>query len=150
MAAYCSPKCCEDHQKIHKYECEGYKVNLWFEIGIAHLSIRCLLVGFPALLKKLQTFDKSEYKNKPGKIFQRILQICNDEYKDHFKSYEGAEEGFHEYAKVIGLLPNLFRGEAFPKKKAPYAYVSGNIFIASDFQLISSLPRRLPKCSPFI
>lgn len=23
MASYCSPKCCNEHQKIHKYECEG-------------------------------------------------------------------------------------------------------------------------------
>lgn len=121
MASYCSPKCCEDHQKIHKYECEGYKINLWFEIGIAHLSVRCLLVGFPALLNKLQTFEKSEYKNKPGKIFQRILQICNEEYNNYF---EVIEDEFHEYARVIGLLPNLFRGESFPLKNTPYAYVS--------------------------
>lgn len=124
MASYCSPKCCEDHQKVHRYECEGYKINLWFEIGIAHLSVRCLLVGFPALLKKLQTFEKSEFKNKPGKVFQRIVQICNEEYKNYFEQYEESEDEFHGYARVIGLLPNLFRGDSFPLKNTPYAIVS--------------------------
>lgn len=139
MASYCSPKCCEDHQKLHKYECEGkltadsfnahfhekflkgYKINLWFEIGIAHLSIRCLLVGFPALLKKLQTFEKSEYKNKPAKIFQRIVQVSNESYKDYFSP--PSDDEFQDYARVIGLLPNLFRDESFPLKNAPYALV---------------------------
>lgn len=120
MASYCSPKCCESHKKIHKYECGGYQINLWFEIGIAHLSIRCLLVGFPALVKKLKTFDRSEYKNKPGKIFQRILQICVEEYKNYF---DDGKDDFRDYARVIGLLPNLFRGETFPLKNVPYALV---------------------------
>lgn len=125
MASYCSPKCCSDHQKIHKYECEGYKINLWFEIGIAHLSIRCLLVGFPALLKKIQTFDKSEFKNKPGKIYQKIVQICNDDYKNYFATPDtGDEDEFQAYARIIGLLPNLFRCETFPQKNMPYALVS--------------------------
>lgn len=124
MASYCSPKCCEDHQKIHKYECEGYKVNLWFEIGIAHLSIRCLLVGFPALLKRIQTFDRAEFKNKPSKIFQRIVQICNGDYRDNFKASRATHDDFQDYARVLGLLPNLFRGESFPLKNMPYALVS--------------------------
>ncbi|CRL00934.1 CLUMA_CG014458, isoform A [Clunio marinus] len=121
MASYCSPKCCEDHQKIHKYECEGYKINLWFEIGIAHLSIRCLLVGFPSLLKKIQSFDHKEYKNKPEKIFKRILQICNEEHQNYFESSENSNNDFHDYAKVIGLVPNLFHCGTFPTKNMPYA-----------------------------
>lgn len=122
MASYCSPKCCEDHQKIHKYECAGYKINLWFEIGIAHLSVRCLLVGFPALLKKMQTFEKSEFKNKPGKLFQRIVQVCSDDHKNYFT--DAADNDFQDYARVIGLLPNLFQGDVFPMKNTPYALVS--------------------------
>lgn len=121
MASYCSPKCCAEHHSIHKYECEGYKINLWFEIGIAHLSIRCLLVGFPALLRKLQTFERSEYKNKPNKIFQKVVQLCSDDYQDYFAK---SGDEFQEYARVIGLLPNLFRGETFPLKNMPYALVS--------------------------
>lgn len=122
MASYCSPKCCVEHQKIHKYECEGYKINLWFEIGIAHLSVRCFLVGFPALLNKIKSFDKSECKNKPAKIFQKIVKVCNEDYKNYFST---AEDEFQDYARVIGLLPNLFRGESFPMKNMPYALVSG-------------------------
>jgi hypothetical protein len=122
MASYCSPKCCEEHQRIHKYECQGYKVNLWFEIGIAHLSVRCLLVGFPSLIKKLQTFSVSEFKNKPEKIFQRIIQICNEKYRNYFDSDGG--DDFQHYARVIGLLPNLFRDGTFSLKNSPYALVS--------------------------
>ena len=107
----------------------GYKINLWFEIGIAHLSIRCLLVGFPALLKKIQTFERSEYKNKPSKIFQRVLQVCSEEYKDYFAP-NVAEDTFQEYARVIGLMPNLFRDQAFPSKNMPYALVSSDLTIA--------------------
>lgn len=122
MASYCSPACCDAHHKIHKYECDGYKINLWFEIGIAHLSVRCLLVGFPALIKKLHTLDRGEIKNKPGKIFQRIVQLCSDDYKNYF---ETPKDEFAEYARVIGLQPNLFRsGESFPLKNMPYALVS--------------------------
>lgn len=124
MASYCSPKCCDDHQKVHKYECEGYKINLWFEIGIAHLSMRCLLVGFPAFIKKIQTFDRAEYKNKPNKIFQRVVQICNEDYKNYFSTSEATSDEFQDYARVISLLPNLFRGETFPLKNMPYALVS--------------------------
>ena len=122
MASYCSPKCCHEHQNIHKYECEGYKLNLWFEIGIAHLSVRCLLVGFPALLKKIQTFDKSEYKNKPAKIFQKIIKVCNEDYKNYFLPQDGTEDDFRDYARIIGLVSNLFKGD-FISKNAPYALV---------------------------
>lgn len=121
MASYCSTKCQREHLKVHKYECEGYKVNLWFEIGIAHLSVRCLLVGIPALVRKLKTFDRSELKNKPAKIFQKIIASCEKNYGDFF---EEDNDEFRSYARVINLVPNLFNGDHFPVKNMPYALVS--------------------------
>lgn len=53
-ASYCSPKCREEHQTIHQYDCAGYKMNLLRQIGIAQLALRCLLVGLPPALAKLQ------------------------------------------------------------------------------------------------
>jgi hypothetical protein len=149
MASYCSPKCCEAHQKIHKYECEGYKINLWFEIGIAHLSVRCLLVGFPSLLKKIQSFDKSEFKNKPAKIFQKIIKVCANDYKNYFPQPEESKDEFSDYARVIGLLPNLFKDESFPTKNAPYALVS-TMGCCRGFSHHCPCHSRLPKCSRFI
>lgn len=138
MASYCSPKCCDAHHKVHKYECEGYKINLWFEIGIAHLSVRCFLVGFPALLQKLQTLDRAEFKNKPGKIFQRMVQVCSDDYQNYFALSDGAEDEFRNYARVIGLLPNLFRGDSFPLKNLPYALVSPPCFTSITRFILAS------------
>lgn len=125
MASYCSTKCQREHLKIHKYECEGYKINLWFEIGIAHLSVRCLLVGFPSLVRKLKTFDRSELKNKPAKIFQKIISHCEKDYANYFEDESKDEDDFRNYARVINLVPNLFTGgEHFPLKNMPYALVS--------------------------
>lgn len=122
MAAYCSTKCSEEHSKIHKYECEGYKINLWSEIGIAHLSVRCLLVGFPSLIEKIKTFNRNELKNKPAKVFQKILTQCEQNHKDYFA--DDNKDEFNSYAKIIGLLPNLFINDNFPLKNLPYAFVS--------------------------
>lgn len=126
MASYCSPKCLEDHSPIHKYECPGNLRNLFSEIGIAHLSIRCLLIGFPMLLKKLRTLEKSVYKNNPAMVFEKILEICRDEYTDYFASIDPSDE-FQDYARVLSLQPNLFRDEKFPTKNTPYAFVSKTI-----------------------
>lgn len=150
MASYCSPKCCEEHQKVHKYECAGYKINLWFEIGIAHLAFRCLLVGFPSLIRKLQSFDKSELKNKPGKIFKKLVLLCNEKHNDYFlSSDDGGADDFNAYAKVIGLLPNLFRKNEFPIRNAPYALVSDLLNSYLNLADRSSFFRP-HKCSQFI
>lgn len=96
----------------------------WFEIGIAHLALRCLLVGFPALIKKLSTkaFDKSEFKNQPEKIFRKILEISSTDYKDVL-SEDNPKDEYQAYAKVVGLMPNLFRDDEFLAKNMPYAFV---------------------------
>lgn len=106
-ASYCSPKCLEKHEKIHKYECAGYQKNLWYQIGIAHLSIRTMLTGIEQLIRKIQGFDRQTFKNKPEKIFQHLEEICSQDYQDYFKEYQEIDE-FREYGQVFGLSTNFF------------------------------------------
>lgn len=112
-------------------------MNLWFEIGIAHLSVRCLLSGFGSLLKKIQTLEKSEYKNKPAKIFHKVLQICRDDYGDYFEQKTNDE--FQEYARVLGLVPNLFQSDSFPEKNMPYAIVSNLIGMIKALKFLTKI-----------
>lgn len=122
-STYCSSTCREEHKRIHKYECEGYKKNLFFEIGIAHLSLRVLLVGFPVLISKLELLKRDEFKDKPEKIFENILNISTEECKDYFEKCKAEDEAFLNYARVLCLEPNLLRQNVFPSKNIPYAYV---------------------------
>jgi hypothetical protein len=121
-ATYCSSNCRESHKILHKYECEGYKKNLFYEIGIAHLSLRVLLVGFSSLIGILESLDKSEYKNCPEKIYNRIIEKAAEITENYFTSEEQSD--FFEYAKVLNLQPNLLRNDSFPSKNLPYAYTA--------------------------
>ncbi len=120
-STYCSSSCRESHRKIHKYECEGYKKNLFFEIGIAHLSLRVLIVGFPSLRLLLESLDRTEYKNNPEKILKLILEAAGKESEDYFKIKNNE---FYEYARVLCLQPNLLRNDSFSPRNYPYVYVS--------------------------
>lgn len=74
-ASYCSPKCCEDHQPIHKFECVGYQKNLWRQIGIAHLALRNFLVGFNEAFEKI-----SHLKNvRPHDLNERLIRYAEDD-----------------------------------------------------------------------
>jgi hypothetical protein len=121
-ATYCSSKCREIHKSIHKYECEGYKKNLFFEIGIAHLSLRVFLVGFEALISKMETMELSQFQKDPDKIFREILKVSKDESSNYFRNCENNKQ-FFDYARVLCLVPNLFRGNNYPTRNMPYAYV---------------------------
>uniref|UniRef100_A0A1B0CCB1 MYND-type domain-containing protein n=1 Tax=Lutzomyia longipalpis TaxID=7200 RepID=A0A1B0CCB1_LUTLO len=75
-ATYCSTKCRKEHEAIHALECHGYKRDLWYYIGIAHLSVRTFLAGFPELVERLE--------NEPAiasvsELWERTQQLCNDE-----------------------------------------------------------------------
>jgi hypothetical protein len=106
-ASYCSPKCLENHENIHKYECVGYQKNLWYQIGIAHLSLRTLLTGINQLVQKIHGFDLEQFKNKPEKIFQHLEDICQQDYQDYFESSQSSDE-FREYGQVFALSTNFF------------------------------------------
>lgn len=122
-STYCSSQCRDEHFKIHKYECEGYKKNLFFEIGIAHLSLRVLLVGFPSLISKLELLaDQQKFNKDPEKIFEQLIKFSSEFNHDYFAENSSSE--FQEYARVLCLLPNLFRDNAFLMRNMPYVYVS--------------------------
>lgn len=128
-SSYCSNSCRENHKPIHKYECEGYKKNLFLEIGIAHLSLRVLLIGFKSLEGLLESLDRTHFKNNPEKIYNFILKEANKISQDYFNA-KGSDEKhneFFEYARVLSLQPNLLRNNTFPQKFYPYAYVSVHI-----------------------
>lgn len=52
-ASYCSQSCLNEHTEIHRFECNGYKKHLWYEIGIAHLALRTMLCGIEELMQKI-------------------------------------------------------------------------------------------------
>lgn len=51
-ASYCSKKCLDDHKYIHQLECAGYQMNLWMNVGIAHLAFRTFITGFDESKRK--------------------------------------------------------------------------------------------------
>lgn len=123
-ASYCSPSCLKDHQFIHKYECEGYKLNLWHQIGIAHLSLRCLLTGIGALVQKvkdMRALEKSDQFEVPEKLLCKVLEVCRKDYNNYF---DDKKDEFTGYARVLGLVPNLFQDGKFPMKNFQYGFVS--------------------------
>ncbi|XP_055707359.1 SET and MYND domain-containing protein 4-like [Phlebotomus papatasi] len=75
-ATYCSTKCRKDHEAIHSVECFGYKRNLWYYIGIAHLSVRTFLSGFPELVERLE--NDTTITTLP-ELWRKTLDLCNDE-----------------------------------------------------------------------
>jgi hypothetical protein len=123
-STYCSSACREEHQKIHKYECEGYKRNLFIEIGIAHLSLRVLIVGMYALIPKLEALDRKVFKNNPEKIYGKVLELALDESKDYFNNEKVEDKEFRDYARILCLQPNLFRNNSYPARNMPYAYTA--------------------------
>lgn len=67
QATYCSLDCMLRHQNIHSYECRGYQLLLWHEIGIAYLAFRTFLQGF-------QKFQELLDENFAGKDLEQILE----------------------------------------------------------------------------
>lgn len=53
-ATYCGPACLSEHEKIHRFECNGYKKRLWSDVGIAQLALRTMLCGINELIAKVQ------------------------------------------------------------------------------------------------
>ncbi|KAG5674854.1 hypothetical protein PVAND_004799 [Polypedilum vanderplanki] len=123
-SVYCSSACRKEHEQIHKYECEGYKKTLFLEIGIAHLSLRVLIVGFKALCSKLEALDRKIFKNSPEKIFEKILELAKNECQDYFDISKATDEEFRDYARILCLQPNIFRNNSYPPRNLPYAYTA--------------------------
>lgn len=90
-ATYCSLSCLHEHRTIHQYECSGYQLNLWFYIGIAHLSLRTFLTGFPELVQKLSSEKDLSLEDAWAKLMK---MSSNPSFK---------------YGQVLSLLANFDR-----------------------------------------
>lgn len=123
-ASYCSPSCCADHMKIHKFECFGYKKNLWYQIGIASLSLRTILTGISMLCNKINGLDKKQFKNQPEKIFKHLNEICGKNYNNYFDSDVEKSDEFQPYGQVFGLCTNFFKEDYVIMKTFHYAITS--------------------------
>lgn len=89
-ATYCSLHCRTEHAAIHQYECAGYQLNLWYQIGIAHLSLRTFLTGFPELAQRLAGARDLSLHD----AWSRVMQLA-------------ASEATFKYGHVLTLLANF-------------------------------------------
>lgn len=94
-ATYCSPDCLENHENIHRYECEGYSIDLWKKIGIAHLAVRNLIVGFEKAAFRVQKLKNATAMD----VWKELMDIAEKE-----KSYD--------YGQVLRLCTNFDKMDA--------------------------------------
>ncbi|CAD7076760.1 unnamed protein product [Hermetia illucens] len=78
FAFYCGPKCREKQEPIHRFECSGNKVNLFGEVGIAYLALRCLLVVFNSLLEEVRQRKGSKTIQTAEELWPVILETGRD------------------------------------------------------------------------
>lgn len=100
-ASYCSITCRLDHNYCHKTECQGYKINLWYSIGIAHLAMRTFLSGFKEMMEKLR---KNQEPKTPEDIFIEM-------------GYLSAEDRDFRYGQVFRLATNFDKMDREDLKK---------------------------------
>ena len=86
--------------------------------------MRCLLAGIWLLLQKVKDMRAqagSDEFEDPENLFNKIIEICKKDYNQYF---DGNKEEFASYARVLGLVTNLFEDEKFPPKNLQYGFVS--------------------------
>lgn len=93
-ATYCSLHCRTEHAAIHQYECAGYEMNLWYYIGIAHLSLRTFITGFPELVQKLS----AEKDLSLTDVWMRMMKLSAN---------SASSPNSFRYGQVLGLLANF-------------------------------------------
>lgn len=82
-ASYCSKECRVDHKYIHQHECVGYQMNLWMNVGIAHLAFRTFITGFA---QSQQKFAKMKPNLTPSQILANLISDdTNFVYRDVLK-----------------------------------------------------------------
>lgn len=87
-ASYCSPKCYVKHEHIHEYECAGYRKNLWIKIGIAHLAMRNLLIGFSSLMEKIKHLQNAS----ASQAWDAVMSVSDSDFT---------------YGEVLSLVTNF-------------------------------------------
>lgn len=82
-ASYCSKKCQINHKYIHQIECDGYQMNLWINVGIAHLAFRTFIIGFYQSQRK---FAKMMQNLQPSQVVANLISHgTNFVYRDILK-----------------------------------------------------------------
>ncbi|EDV35449.1 uncharacterized protein Dana_GF12496 [Drosophila ananassae] len=69
---YCSRKCREGHANIHRYECAGYRMDLFKLLGVSHLALRMVLVYVPLILPDLRDCKSSK------EIWESLMKLVNE------------------------------------------------------------------------
>lgn len=59
QVVYCSVQCCNDHLKVHRFECMAYQCKIFEYIGIGHLAFRTMIEGIFDVLPLLSTKKES-------------------------------------------------------------------------------------------
>ncbi|XP_063982204.1 SET and MYND domain-containing protein 4-like [Diachasmimorpha longicaudata] len=70
--SYCSPKCWRESWGLyHRWECPGYEMGIWRQIGIAHLAVKVLLAS--STTKDIEKF------NEVQKLVTNIEKLSDDD-----------------------------------------------------------------------
>uniref|UniRef100_A0A6E8VWN5 Protein-lysine N-methyltransferase SMYD4 n=1 Tax=Anopheles coluzzii TaxID=1518534 RepID=A0A6E8VWN5_ANOCL len=89
-ACYCSTRCRVAHRPVHRFECFGYRKHLWYQIGIAHLGLRCFLDGFGTIAGEMAKATDASV------CYQRVLEATREE-----------DNPFSHYGRVLRLVTNF-------------------------------------------
>ncbi|XP_073846414.1 SET and MYND domain-containing protein 4-like [Musca autumnalis] len=108
---YCSLKCQAEHDEIHRYECAGYRIQLFAqaEIGYAPLALRTILDrgGLFSIIDKLKTktTDTEIWQSltKGGDIWENSTSI----YAESLRMISHMETMDIRRIKLFALISNL-------------------------------------------
>lgn len=131
-ASYCSITCRMNHNYCHKIECPGYKINLWYSIGIAHLAMRTFLTGFKEMIEKLR---KRQELKTPEEIFIEL-------------AYLSAEDRDFRYGQVFRLATNFDKMNRDDLKKYWMTAVMMTIYLRDFADFFRTLPKFAYKMMP--
>lgn len=88
-AFYCSPSCKLANEKIHNYECFGYKSGLLEAMGVGHLAVNVLIRGLPEIIDNLVNCKT------PTEIWDRLRCLFKSTKKRGYYEALTAYENFH-------------------------------------------------------
>ncbi|KAH8318331.1 hypothetical protein KR074_009119 [Drosophila pseudoananassae] len=93
---YCSRKCREDHANIHRYECAGYRMDLFKLLGVSHLALRMVVVYMPLILPSLRECKSSK------EIWESLMKLVNE---------PDVEKNVPEYKRSLRMISHLDQAE---------------------------------------
>lgn len=109
-ASYCSPKCRDEHEPVHRFECVGYQMDLWREHEIAHFAMRSLLVGIESAVRNMNILS-----HKTASAAWKAIVSENDSQCD--------------YADVLALITNFDKMDVFKRQSFALAAYMLTIYL---------------------